>query len=103
MTNLFIQEQWVNATDGHSNGESGVYESFTDSPGELFRSCQREYGRCVGKVYIDGESGVQAIGWVFQKRMQYDDCKETFLLETWVTLHSAPPVKTIEYQYAIGG
>ena len=99
MANLFIQEQWVNASRDCITGESGVYETFTDSPGELFRSCQKEYGRCVGKVYIgDG----QAIGWVFQKRMQYDDCQETFLLETWITLHSALPVKTIEYQYAGG-
>jgi hypothetical protein len=69
-----------------------------DSPtlvGDIFRCSQREHGRCVGKVYVDnpesdlqGDAGGTAIqcGWIFVKRMKYDDCNETYLMETWVTL-----------------
>jgi hypothetical protein len=60
----------------------------------------REYGRCTGRVYIDGADGKGLpIGWVFIKRKEYDDCKETFLQETWVTLHTAPDTVTREPHY----
>lgn len=102
MPNLFIQEGWINATEGHGIGDSDVYETFTDDRGELYRSLQKEYGRCTGRVYVDGADGgpPKAVGWVFLQRATYEDCNETYLRETWVTIHSAPPVKTIEYQYA---
>lgn len=65
-----------------------------DSPtleGDIFRWSRKEYGRCVSKVYIDD---VGAVGWVFQKREQYEDSKETFIHETWVTLYD-------EYEYRL--
>jgi len=38
------------------------------------------------------------VGWVFQKRVKFSDCNETFLQETWVTLHkSKPTVKTTHH------
>ena len=97
MTNLYVEANWINASEGHRAGDSDVYETFTEDRGELYHAMQREYGRCVGKVYVDDG---QPIGWVFQKRKQYDDSPETFLLETWVTVHSGPPTKTIENHYA---
>ena len=96
MTNFYVEENWINATKGHRTGNSDVYETFTDNRGELYRAMQREYGRCTGKVYVDDG---QPIGWVFQKRQQYDDCQETFLLETWVTVHTMPPTKTTKCHY----
>ncbi len=97
MTNLYVEENWINASEGHRNGDSEIYETFTDNRGELYRAMRREYGRCVSKVYInDG----QPVGWVFQKRQQYDDSPETFLLETWVTVYSEPPTETIDHHYA---
>ena len=81
-----------------------------DSPtltGDIFRWSQREYGRCVGKVYVDnpesdlqGDAGGTAIqcGWVFVKRQKYEDCNETFLMETWVTLlDKDETVRTVEH------
>lgn len=57
------------------------------SPGNIYRWCLREYGRCTGKVYIDTvEHGTVHVGWVFQKREKYEDCNETFLHETWISL-----------------
>ena len=54
--------------------------------GEIFKASQREHGRCVSKVYIDRQDAIWAVGWVFVKREQYEDSKETFLHETWISL-----------------
>ena len=88
--NLMVSESWVNATKGYRLGDSGVYESYTDKVSELFRAMQKEYGRCVSKAYIDESGNSKHIGWVFQKRKQYDDCKESYLQETWVSIHEKP-------------
>jgi hypothetical protein len=102
MTNLFVQEDFVNVTKGYRLGESDVYETDCETRGELYRAMQREYGRCTGRVYVDDSTGEnpKVIGWVFQKRKRYDDSNETFLLETWVTVHAKPATKTISYSYA---
>ena len=97
--NIMVQEEWVNKTEGYRTGNTGVYESFTSDKGELYKQLSREYGRCTGKVFIDQEGTSHAIGWVFEKRVKYDDSSENYLLETWVTLHQAQPKKTIEYKY----
>ena len=52
-------------------------------PGAIFRFCQKEYGRCVSGVYV-GEG--DQVGWVFEKRMQYEDCNDTYIRQVWVTL-----------------
>jgi len=96
---MLIQEQWIDRTRNCGNGETEPYEAFTDEPGKLYRSCLKEYGRCTGKIYIDTPDGAKAIGWVFLKRAKYDDCNETFLLETWITLHKQEPTRTIKHHY----
>jgi hypothetical protein len=89
----------------HRFGDSDVYESWATvgQRGALFQSLQREYGRCTGKVMIDdadAPGGARAIGWVFEKRMPYEDDPRSFYKrEVWVTLHSAPPTKTTTYHY----
>jgi hypothetical protein len=96
---LLAEETWVNATEGYGIGESGVYETFADTTGELYRACVREHGRCTGKVYIGSDDNVRHVGWVFVKRAQYDDDPSTFLRETWVTVHDAEPTRTTEHHY----
>lgn len=96
---LLIQESFVNVTKGHRSGESGVYEPLTQNLGELYRALVREHGRCTGCVYVDTEDGTRAIGWVFLKRKQYADCPETFLAETWVTLHEQAPETHVTHHY----
>lgn len=83
----------------YSLGESGKYEPYTDDTGRLFRSFQKEYGRCTGKVYIDTDKGTKSIGWVFQKRQQYDDCNGSYLMETWVTLYDKPDDVAVTHHY----
>jgi hypothetical protein len=87
MGNIVMREQWVNQTKNHRIGDSDWYESFTNDEGELFRSLQKELGRCTGKVYVDTDEGdSRPVGWVFLKRKQYDDVGEYFLMESWVDL-----------------
>ena len=83
---LMISEVYVNVTRSCRYGESGIYESFADTTGELFKSCRKEHGKCVSKVYIDTKNGTRQIGWVFQKKRRYDDTNEEYLAEVWVTL-----------------
>jgi hypothetical protein len=74
-------------------GSSDWYEPYTSDRGRLFRDAQKEHGRCTSKVYVDGPDGrAVPIGWVFEKRQQYEDTgcygrpAEYFTLETWVEL-----------------
>jgi hypothetical protein len=78
-----------------------VYETRFDKPGELYRFLVREFGRCISKMYVEMKDGTSKhIGWVFQKRQKYDDSKEKYLAETWVSLHEGPPERSIKYHYA---
>jgi len=89
---LYVQETYVDETREAIFGESSAQEAFTDNVGELFRSCQREYGRCVSRVYVDRLDGTSvAIGWVFSKKMQYEDAKKFYVRSVWVTLYEEPP------------
>jgi hypothetical protein len=97
MPNLFVQEEVVDATQHIMFGSDDVYESFTDDAGELFRKCREAHGRCISKAYVDENGSRKHIGWVFQKRDRYSDTGEPYLRETWVTVHSGPPTKTVEY------
>ena len=99
---LLVQETWINKTENYMIGENEPYESmFSETEvGALYKALQREYGRCTGKVRIDtkDQEGMP-IGWVFVQRAKYTDSQDTFLRETWVTLHSAPKKTRVEYSY----
>jgi hypothetical protein len=103
-------EEFINRTENYhiySHVEDFRYTYFGDEPtiGEIFRGMSKEYGRCSGKVYIDTADGVRAIGWVFEKRVRYEDSKDTYLQEVWITLydhHEDEIVRHREYHY-IGG
>ena len=72
-----------------------------ESEGDLFRLCQKKYGRCVSRVYrnesVPSPAGGKTVitdrhGWVFHRRERYEDARRiprgeptTFLHETWVT------------------
>jgi len=101
---MLVKEEWTSLDDKDGRwygcGDSGLFEPFTEDRGELFRAMQRENGRCIGFVYVDRKGDeVQKVGWIFEKRRRYDDCNETYLSQTWVTLHESEPtvVKTNHY------
>lgn len=93
MANIVMREQWVNKSKGYRVGETEWYESFTDNEGVLFRDLQIEFGRCTGKVYIDlPRQESRPIGWVFLKKVKYDDTEEYYLQETWIDLKHRYPI-----------
>lgn len=79
-----IRETWVNETKGNIIGDSDWYEPFTEDRKRLFQAMQREYGRCISRMYRDTSHGAQPIGWVFQQRIAYEDSAERYVRETWV-------------------
>jgi hypothetical protein len=95
---LFIRETFVNETKGHIIGESDWYEPYTDNRKRLFKSCQREFGRCVSSIYVDHPTkGSVKVGWYFERREEYQDAHvryddygrikkpETYTRGVWVT------------------
>jgi hypothetical protein len=87
MENIYIQETWIDQKNKSIIGETDIYETFTDNKGDLFRSLQNEYGRCVSKIFIDDLDGkTKQVGWVFEKKQKYDDVNEFFILETWIVI-----------------
>jgi hypothetical protein len=93
---MLVQETYIDKSHGCIYGETEPYEPYTDDVGRLFRDFQREYGRCTSKVYIDRKDGSTAsVGWVFVKRAKYQDCTDTYLQETWVTLYKSYEKKTV--------
>ena len=106
--NLYVQEDYIkierhNEEDERRSriGDSGdPCETKYETPGKLYKALLKEHGRCISKVYVDIDSTQKQIGWVFLKRRPYDDTpRETFLCETWVTVHSGAPTRTIKYDY----
>jgi hypothetical protein len=87
-----ICESHINATKGYRFGDDYVYDvsdmymGEDATVGELFRSFQKEFGRCTSKVYVDTPDGAKPVGWVFVKREKYEDVNEHYIHETWVTL-----------------
>lgn len=102
---LYVEVAHVNATKGWRLNESEPEETDLTTAGEVYRFATREYGRCQSKVYVDGPNGkAKHVGWCFVKRQKYEDCDETFLMETWVTLHDGPARKRMEtFQHEVNG
>ena len=99
---LLVNEQMVNVTEGYRYGPDpgDMYEPFTDEIGRLFRAYQKEYGRCVSRVYVDVDGGEPiAVGWVFSKRVAYEDTGDLYEQEVWVTLYTSPDTVTREHHY----
>ena len=89
---MFIEENYVIEKDDGTrfgNGDSGVYEPYTDNIRRLFDGFQREYGPCRGSVYIDNadHTKIRRVGWLFRKRVRYTDYSGSCEHETWVTLY----------------
>ena len=99
MADILISETWVNQTEHYIIGENEPYEPYTNIIKDLFTSLQREYGKCVSKMYIDTNEESKQIGWVFEKKVKYTDCDKTYIQETWITLHKSKPKKIIQHDY----
>lgn len=96
MSKLYTTENHLEVKDdgdtkiGFYETENGVpQETPFESVGELYRFCVGEFGRCTGKIHVDAKSTgkTEDVGWVFVKRVKYDDCNDTYLREVWVTVY----------------
>ena len=115
---LHIRESLVEIKDRNLDtekrtifSESKVCATKHTTVSSLFLALQREYGKCVSKQYVDekqedGTFKAKQIGWVFEKRVKYDDAwlikkgqPTTFLQEAWVTVYSDAPVTTVTYKH----
>ena len=93
---MLVQETYVEKEMNCLVGEAEPYEPYTEDIGRLFRSMQREHGRCVSSVYVDTNDGkAMRVGWVFEKRRKYSDSSKTYLSETWVTLFEKWDKRTV--------
>lgn len=99
--NLKVRETYLNETKGYVFGESEVMDAYAETTGEVFRNAQEEFGRCVSKMYRDVAEGPPIqVGWVFQKRMTYEDSRRPFaendyyLREVWVEVFSEYETET---------
>ena len=99
---LYIKETIVNQTGGCIIYTSDrATKSNTHDILVLFRDLQKEYGRCRSKIYKDNNDGEYQTGWVFEKKMQYSDCDEHYIQETWISVYTAPDtVKVTEHPYS---
>lgn len=94
---LWARECTVDRTANCRGDWSGWQETAYTTPGELFRFLRGEYGGKVGRMYRELEGGDIQVGWVFTRRMKYDDSPEMFLAEIWVEV-SAAPVQIVRVQ-----
>ena len=87
-----IRISLTNETEGYVFSE--VRESLDDyyeTPGDVYRALQREYGVCRSKVYVDTSDGPKHVGWYFESRQQYEDTGEHYLRGAWCTLETIEP------------
>jgi len=112
MSNLYINVSQTNETKHYRINDDEFQETRFDDKSELYRSLVKEYGRCVSKMYI-GEG--QQVGWVFEKRVKYDDVRSSkslkhmteqerdrcsFIMATWISVHTQKPTVTTVEHYA---
>lgn len=85
MGNLYMKETYVNKTEGNQVYTTEIYETIHKEVGSLFASCKKDFGRVISKMYI-GER--EQTGWVFEKKVPYEDSKETYIQEVWVEVYT---------------
>ena len=73
-------------------------DSIINNLKDLYSFGLKEYGRCISKIYTDNkQNNPSHIGYVFLKKLKYDDCNEYFLSETWLSLEHY--IETVEREY----
>lgn len=80
---MWVRETFLHAEDdalpddkraGVWIGEGEWYECWQDDTATLFRSCLKEYGRCLSRMYRDRPGAAPVVvGWVFGRRERYED------------------------------
>jgi hypothetical protein len=97
---LWITEKYVDRNKGHVYSVVDWYETRFDDGQlrDLLRFCSKTFGR-VRSMWRDKPGGGRAqVGWVFEKRVEYEDVSKTrparertYLRETWVEVSIGDP------------
>ena len=105
MATFWVKETFVNETKGYQFGDEPWHEEHAASLGALFRDKQSEYGRVESRMGLDvpgkgfvGAHTVFPVGWVFHKRMRYEDARgnrpeDHYIREVWVQVRDVPPAE----------
>ena len=102
--NLYIKETSIEVREDDKRYgifESDVYESWFDTSmpmSRILKHLMKDYGRIIEKVYV-GDENLIHVGYVFQKRVKYEDSKDTYILETWITFHEQKENKEVKITY----
>lgn len=89
-TKVEIRYSLINRDRGYRFFDGEWEDAEVDDPDDdrsIFRGLQRAWGRCISRMYRDSIDGTKAIGWVFEKRMVYEDARskdDTYIREAWV-------------------
>ncbi len=86
---FMIKCSFVNKTKGYIFSQEPFEQTAATSRGKLFRQLQKEFGRCVSKIYVDQTDGtIKQIGWTFERMEEYSDNRgsrrDKYVREVWV-------------------
>ena len=86
--NLWIQTATFNKTEGSaiSVGNAPVETEYKDKDA-LLTACEREFGKCTGKLYAYSKGKRVTVGWTFERKQKYSDTRKPYTQETWVTIY----------------
>jgi hypothetical protein len=98
--NLWVEEVFVDKADKVIIGEHEPYETAYDNAGDLYKALASSYGRCQGKTYVEIDGEEKHTGWIFEAKVEYDDCEDTFVREVWVTVLTGPHTVKVTPHYA---
>jgi hypothetical protein len=99
---LMVRVTLLNATQRALFGEwppGAEFGEYSDLR-SLYKDMKSEWGGRVSKMYRDlkDRDGIQ-VGWVFTKKMQYEDSKEWYVREAWVeVVKASKPAQRAEFE-----
>lgn len=83
---------WIN----NLNEDTSPYETCCSSVKELFVMLQKEYGKCISKMYSDTDKGTIQTGYVFSKgNPMYIGS------ETWIEVYASYEEGKTQWAYTI--
>lgn len=90
---LWITEKYVDKDKNQLYSVVDWYETkFDDGQRrDLFKSCSKGFGRARAMWVDKPGGGRHQVGWVFEKRVQYEDSRGTYLREVWVEVSIGDP------------
>jgi hypothetical protein len=97
MNELYVSEEYI-CIDGEKRFSGGggddPYLTRYTTTGDLYRACVKQYGKCLGKMYV-GEDKPQQVGWIFFRKATN---KDEYDQEVWITVFKKLPIKRVSWE-----